>query len=217
MKKYLLTVILFFSITVAFSQHRIGLKLSPTLSFNRIDSESNLVNYSSNGVGTRFILGPTFDYFLGENYYLSTGLFYAPKRTGITGIANMPPGSSAPSRRIDEIYNIQYIQIPATIKLYTNELALDTRLYFQLGGLIEVKIADRVKEFDELLIDRFRPYDFSTLLGTGVEYRIGVNTVLYGGISYIRGLLNTATRQNSSFDRFTIKNDLIALDFGIMF
>jgi len=219
MKKFLLTAFLSFAITVAFSQHRVGLKFSPTLSFNRIDSDAETFNYSSNGIGTRFILGPTFDYFLGENYYISTGLFYAPKRAGITAIQNLPPTSSAPSRRVDEIYNLQYLQIPATIKLYTNELALDTRLYFQLGGLLDIKISDRAAQVDEVLIDRFRPYDFSALLGTGVEYRIGVNTVLYGGISYIRGLLNVATRQteNPSFERFTLKNDLIALDLGIMF
>lgn len=214
MKNYLLTTLLFFSITAAYSQHRIGLKFSPTLSFNRIDDDSQSIDYSSNGIGTRFILGPTFDYFLGENYYISTGLFYAPKRSAISGIEN---ASTGPSRRIDEIYNLQYLQIPATIKLYTNELALDTRLYFQLGGLLEIKIQDKIAESDVVLIERFRPYDFSALLGTGVEYRIGVNTVLYGGISYIRGLLNVASRQNSSFDRFTVKNDLISLDIGIMF
>lgn len=213
MKRILLTALLLFSITFAFSQHRIGLKLSPTLSFNRIDSESERIDYTSNGVGARFIFGPTFDYFLGENYYISTGILYAPKRAGISAIVNDT------RRRVDERYNLQYIQIPATLKLYTNELALDTRLYFQLGGLIEFKIADRAAQTDIFLVDRFRPYDFSTLLGTGVEYRIGVNTVLYGGISYIRGLLNLATRQtaNPIFDQFTLKNDLLALDIGIMF
>lgn len=215
MKKYLLTTLLFFSISIAFSQHRVGLKFSPTLSFSRIDSDADIMDYSSNGVGGRFILGPTFDYFIGENYYISTGLLYAPKRAGISAIRNNT------SERFDEIYNLQFIQIPATIKLYTNELAVDTRLYFQLGGLVEFQIANKIAEPATPLpiIERFRPYDFSALLGTGVEYRIGVNTVLYGGISYVRGLLNTATRQtgNPSFERFTLKNDLIALDFGIMF
>ncbi|MDQ3395876.1 MAG: PorT family protein [Bacteroidota bacterium] len=220
MKKYLLTGLLFFSITAAFSQNRFGLKLSPTISFNRVDSESALASYSSNGVGMRFILGPTFDYFLGENYYISTGLLYAPKRVGVTGVQNLPT-ASALSRQVDEIYNLQFIQIPGTIKMYTNELALDTRLYFQLGGVLEIKIQDKVKESQIPLITKFRPYDISTLLGTGIEYRIGVNTVLYGGISYVRGLLNTASRQTTSdqvfSERFTIKNDIIALDIGIMF
>ncbi|CAN5432189.1 hypothetical protein BH23BAC1_BH23BAC1_10310 [soil metagenome] len=213
MKKLLLSSIFLLLLSTAYSQHRIGLRFSPTLSVNRIDSDSERVDYSSNGVGARFIFGPTFDYFLGENYYISTGLLYAPKRAGISGIVHDT------RRRVDERYNLQYLQIPATLKLYTNELALDTRLYFQLGGLIEFKIADRAAQTDIFLVDRFRPYDFSTLLGTGVEYRIGVNTVVYGGISYVRGLLNAATRQtgNPIFDQFTLKNDLLTLDLGIMF
>jgi hypothetical protein len=213
MKKILLTVSCVFFVTLSYSQHRIGLKFSPTLSVNRIDSESDRIDYSSNGVGARFIFGPTFDYFLGENYYISTGLLYAPKRAGVSGIVNDT------RRRVDERYNLQYLQIPATLKLFTNELALDTRLYFQLGGLLEFKISDRSAQTSIVLVDRFRNYDFSTLLGTGVEYRIGVNTVLYGGISYVRGLLNVATRQKDDpiFDKFTLKNDLLALDLGIMF
>lgn len=213
MKKLLLAGIFIFIFSLGYSQHRIGLKFSPNLSINRIDSDSENVAYSSNGVGGRFIFGPTFDYFLGENYYISTGLLYAPKRSAVSGIR------ASNQQRVDEVYNLQYLQIPATLKLYTNELALDTRLYFQLGGLMEVKIQDKVSEADVILIRKFRPYDFSALFGTGVEYRIGVNTVVYGGLSYTRGLTNVATQLSGDqgFDKFTIKNDLLSLDLGIMF
>lgn len=209
MRKLVLLVVAILALQTAHAQSKIGIKFSPTLSTNRINSEDPDNAFSSNGVGGRFIFGPIVDLFITDNYYFSTGLLYAPKRAAFTVT---PAGGAS----IQEAYKLQYLQVPATLKLFTNELALDTRVYFQLGGLLEVKINEKAQQDDYIYVDRFRPFDISIHLGTGVEYRLGYNTLLFGGFYYNRGLINTVGRPLEGTD-VNIKNDLVGLEIGVKF
>lgn len=206
-KKILLFAIFLASFTYVSAQTKIGLKISPLLSVNRAAVDENNLNIGSDGAGFKMSVGPVVDFYLKENYYFSTGLFYTPKRAGISindnGITK------------EEEYNLQYLQVPATIKLFTNELALDKRLYFQLGGVTEIKIHEKNEGADNY-IEKFRFFDFSVMAGFGLEYRIGVSSTIFGGISYTRGLINAASKRKNDYD-FSVKNDLVSLDFGIMF
>lgn len=217
MRKLLFLFLAFFAFESAQAQSKIGIKFAPTLSSNRIDFTGEGFTVSSNGVGGRFIFGPIFDFFIDENYYLSTGLLYAPKRIGIT-VTNTNRSPNAPgSATIEESYNLQYLQLPATLKLFTNELALDTRVYFQLGGILDVKIAQNVPDNADRYLQRLRFFDFSLHLGSGVEYRMGYNTLLFGGIFYNRGLINPVTRTFEGGPDINVKNDLIGLELGVKF
>jgi hypothetical protein len=157
------------------------------------------------------VLGPIFDLFLGDNYSFSTGLFYAPKRVGLE-VTNRTTNITR-----TEAYNLQYLQLPASLKLFTNELALDTRIYFQIGGMLDVKINEKAQRDDNIYINKFQFFDFGVHLGSGVEYRLGYNTVLFGGFFYNRGLVNAARRTPEFANNLRINNDLVGLDFGIKF
>lgn len=210
MRKLILVVAAILALQTAQAQSKIGIKFSPTLSTNRIVNDDDPANsISSNGVGGRIIFGPIVDLFITDNYYFSTGLLYAPKRVGVTV-------TETGGTRAQEAYKLQYLQLPATLKLFTNELALDTRVYFQLGGLLEVKISDKPQKNNFIYIDRFRPFDVSLHLGSGVEYRLGFNTLLFGGFFYNRGLINVVTRTHNDVD-INIKNDLVGLEVGVKF
>jgi hypothetical protein len=189
------------------AQTQIGVKISPMLSVNRVASDDNNISATSDGVGFRASFGPIVDFFLMENYYFSTGLLYTPKRAGITirdsGIEQ------------SEDYKLQYLQLPATLKMFTNELALDTRLYFQVGGIPEIKI-DEKNTSGDTFVRKFRAIDFSVIAGFGVEYRLGVSSTAFAGISYSRGLINAASKRYENHD-FKLKHDLISLDFGLKF
>lgn len=214
MRKLLFLLLAFFTFECAQAQSKIGIKFAPTLSANRVTSEGPGYSVNSNGVGGRFIFGPIFDIFIAENYYFNTGLLYAPKRIGIEIINT----TTASPQTEEQTYKMQYIQLPATLKLFTNELALDTRVFFQLGGLLDVKIAENAQEdYTTNFIDKTRLFDFSIHLGTGVEYRLGYNTVLFGGIFYNRGLVNAVTQTAEGGPDIDVKNDLIGLDLGVKF
>ena len=190
------------------AQSKIGIKLSPTLSTNRIKYDGKDKAFSSDGVGGRFVFGPIYDHFLTENYSFSTGLLYAPKRVGL----EIRQGGTSTT----ESYRLQYLQLPVTLKLFTNELALDTRLFFQLGGLFDIKISEKA-DADVPVVDRFQFFDAGVHLGIGVEHRLGYNTVLFGGFFYNRGLVNAAAKTTGLADKLRINNDLLGLDLGVKF
>lgn len=215
MRKLFLLLFAVLSLQTAYAQSKVGIKFSPTLSTNRINfsSEGGRYTVNPNGVGGRFIFGPIFDLFVTENYYFSTGLLYAPKRIGISVTDTQSPIGTS-----EQVYRLQYLQLPASLKLFTNELALDTRVYFQIGGSLDVKIASSTKDDYAInYIDRTRLFDFTVQLGTGVEYRLGYNTLLFGGFFYNRGLVNAVTRMGVEGLDINVKNDLVGLELGVKF
>lgn len=195
----------------AVGQAKIGIQLNPTFSSNRVESQSNLVNVSNDNASLKFKFGPVVDIPISETYYFFTGVLYAPKQAAIiisdsnTGIA------------ISELYNLQYLQIPLAMKLYTNEIALDTRLYFALGVLAEFKIHEEADKKQYISINKFRIIDTSLMLSAGVEYNIGLNTALFGGLTYNRGLINAITEHLPLDEDIMMKNDLISIDLGVKF
>lgn len=207
MKRSFLVLSLIFIAYHAQAQTQIGVKVSPLLSVNRVASDDDNISATSDGVGFRASFGPIIDFFLMENYYFSTGLLYTPKRAGIT--------ISEDNVKRSEDYKLQYLQLPATLKMFTNELALDTRIYFQIGGIPEIKI-DEKETSGETFIRKFRAIDFSVMAGFGLEYRLGVSSTAFAGISYTRGLINSASKRFENHD-FKLKHDLVSLDFGIKF
>lgn len=193
------------------AQSKIGIKLSPTLSTTRVNYEGNDYNISSDGVGGRFVFGPIYDHFITDNYSFSTGLLYAPKRVALTGRNN------GTSQAFSESYNLQYLQLPATLKLFTNELALDTRVFFQLGSLFEVKINEKASNKINPIIQRFKFFDLGIHLGAGVEHRLGYNTIIFGGFFYNRGLISSESKTIELADELRLNHDLLGLDLGVKF
>jgi hypothetical protein len=205
----LLTLLLLLS-SLAFSQVKIGLNFSPSLAFSRLTNESVPANQSFNasGVGLRFVAGPEVSFYIGENAAFVTGAWYALKRASINSVTN--------GVHRDSVFNLQYIQLPATFKLFTNEIATDMKVYFQLGGTFDIKIAEKLKGYQyKLPSSQFQPIDASLLLGSGVEYQLGETTYFLVGIRYTRGLINSI--KGPLKQQINVKNSLISLDLGIRF
>jgi hypothetical protein len=192
---------------IDFSRIKLGLQVSPTLSFNRVDDESADVNFSSDGVGGRMIGGAVLDYMLTDNYFISSGLFFVPKRVGLR--------SDADDAR--DRHKLHYLQIPATMKLFTNEVALDTRIYFQAGFTLDIRLLEDNISETTTYVEDFGFVDSSLLLGVGAEYRYGYNTIFFGGFSYRRGLANVVRNEVAPAQDLVVKNDLFSLDLGIKF
>ncbi len=201
----LLAFLLFTFSGAAWAQQvELGFQLSPSLSFNRIDDDNTSDDLSTDGIGGRMIVGVIGDINFQENYYFSTGLLFVPKRVGIS----TPVG--------DEAYKLHYLQLPATLKLFTNEVALDMRVYFQVGLTLDFKLLEDNITENATYISDFRGFDSNVLLASGLEYRIGYSTTIYGGLSYRRGLVNVVKNASGPGD-FIIKNDMLSLDLGVKF
>jgi hypothetical protein len=231
MKKTLILILISLISTNIFAQLKAGIKFSPTLALNNVintaGTNSN-ESFSNNSLGIRYSTGLNLDFHFGTTVAFGTGLWFTVKRAGFK-ITNV--GGS-----VDEVYNLQYLQIPLTLKMYTNNIADDLKLYFQLGPSLDIKINERlITDGDPLLKPIhnaaindgnsavFSYIDISIIGGAGVEWQMGDNTALFGGLSYNRGLLNTfnpylqwgnGTYVNADI---TNKTSAISLDLGVKF
>ncbi|GAB4009455.1 hypothetical protein GCM10028808_18390 [Spirosoma migulaei] len=200
-----------------------SIRFAPSLNLNTAEGTGTYAGFRTNSTGVRMSVGPSLDYFFFKNRYaFGTGLWYTIKRSGFQmpgtfGSSQWNPG--APEK--ESVYNLQYLQIPATVKLFANNIAPNVRLYVQTGGLLSLKLAERA--LDEPRNGLYtaesggsrRQYgygDIELLLGTGVQYKINQNNAFNLGMSYQRGLINVA-RGNE----LVSKNRVVALELGFKF
>src|SRR5688572_3751195 len=117
----------------------IGIKVSPGIANNRFSSPSSF-DFKNENAKFRGSFGLILDYFFGKNYAFSSGLEYGVKGGKISFISgqvlNPITNQLENVRSIDEL-NIQYIQLPIGLKLFTNEVATDTKIYFLLGTALK--------------------------------------------------------------------------------
>ncbi|MBC3788022.1 outer membrane beta-barrel protein [Spirosoma utsteinense] len=200
-----------------------SIRFAPSLNQNTAEGIGTYAGFQNNGAAVRMSVGPTLDYFFfKDRYALSTGLWYTIKRSGF-----QMPGSFGETRFIpgmpykESIYNLQYLQVPATVKLFANNISPGIRLYVQTGGLLSLKVAEKALQTERNALyaaqsggDR-RQYgfgDIELLLGTGVQYKINQTNAFNMGVSYQRGLINVA-REN----QLVSKNRVLSLDLGFKF
>ncbi|MBD0257532.1 MAG: PorT family protein [Cytophagales bacterium] len=229
-KSAVLFLVMFLSVT-GFAQVKLGLRLAPGLAVNSVIGDDVFDAAEPNGASVRFSAGPIADFFFADNYAISTGLWYTVKRASF----RVPNGSltedAVGTLGNQTIYNLQMIQVPLTVKLYTNEVAPDIRVYFQLGGTFDAKLAEKAKEENNNILATlseaqdekaaYKPIDVSLYLGAGAEMVLGENTALFGGLSYNRGLVNALGRLDYAGTRINndlkIRNQLVSLEVGIKF
>lgn len=223
MKKALLAFLISgATIGAASAQVEIGLKVSPSVTNLRADSPSA---YGFQGESSKLGIGGGLivDYFFGENYAFSTGLELTGKGGKISYF------DATLNRRQEQKIGLQYLQVPVTVKLFTNDVTTDTKVYFQLGGSLNAAIAGRVNG-DKRYVDPATGQetkaskhaiipDASLRGGIGIEYQLGQSTKMIAGVSYHRGLFNIDRYfdKERGFTDVQLKNSEFALDLGIKF
>lgn len=211
MKKIAPVLLLMSFAFLGFAQPKLGLVVGPSISMNQVKyvDDANF-NYDNDGSAFKFRFGLEADFMLSETYAFSTGAIFAPKRAGFT----VDPLDGSPSSTQD--YKVHYLQLPVTLKLFTSEIQPDLKLYFQLGFKGEIKLFDEPFEEDYDLVEKFHLFDCSFTGGVGLEYGAGVNTILYGGLFYDRGLVNIV-KSSMTENKLTAKMHTLDLKVGLKF
>jgi hypothetical protein len=201
----------------AMAQVEIGLQISPAIAGNRFVAEDKY-GFEKENSSLRLGVGVIADYFFAQNYAFSTGLFYRSKGSEISYLS--PDGSSA---RLQDDISLQYLAIPVTLKLFTNEVAPGTILYFQVGGSLNTKVAAQVngkKVIDgNKVTKRFNIFEADAILGAGAEYQIGQSTKIFGGLTYHRGLtdIDDFYEERLGDKNISLKNNGVSIDVGVKF
>lgn len=200
-------------------------RVAPSVTFNTAEGFNSYAGFQKNGAAMRMSLGPSIDYFFfKDRYSFSSGLWYTIHRSGyqIPGQFGQPIWD--PGAKIQQSsYNMQYLQIPASVKMYANNLFPNARFYIQTGGLINIKLAEKPLDSAHNALFQYaedggnysRQYSrgsLSLLLGTGIQYRLNQSQALIMGISYQRGLTDVARARD-----LVSKNHAVSLDLGLKF
>ena len=232
--KAILSFLLLLSTSITFAQDgkfKLGLRFAPSLSSVRVQdlNDQDEVSFSGSPSGLRFSAGLTGDFYFGRNYSFYTGVWYSVMKSGLQASYTDPITKN--KTNAESITNLQYLQIPLALKLFTNEVATDVKLYFVVGGtgainIQEKKISykDDTKLFTEPALGKGYSFgDVGLLLGAGAEYRLGESTTLFGGLSYNRGLLNVPSANGplgagqSAAKLYDLSLNQISLEMGIKF
>ncbi len=216
MKKYIFSAIFLMvlgQLVIAQEDYRIGIKVGPSLSLSRTSSDGNSTGIARSGSAVRFLIGAFVDVPFKENYHFHSGINFASKTTGIT----LEDPNVAGGGPIGQKYDHEYLQVPLLLKLYTNEVLLDTKVFFNFGMVPEIRLNTDFDNTGIMAITEFRSLDLSGNFGGGLERSVGVNTRVYVGLNYYIGFLDQVKTQSSLYDDFQVKSNLFSLEFGIKF
>jgi hypothetical protein len=214
MKKLLIAALFCFSATVLFAQEdtfkgfKLGLAAHPTFGYIK----SDVTNVESDGLRAGFTYGLLGDFFFAQNYAFSTGL----KLTTING---QTKSTAATNNGEQQIYKLQYLEIPAKIKLYTGEND-DLRFFgeFGLGNGFNVRAKQDIKGGSGTTTtenaDIYKSTSFyraSLIIGGGVEFGLGEKTKLATGLTFDNGFTDIKSGDG------TLKSSYIGLNLTVFF
>jgi hypothetical protein len=206
MKKVIITLLALLTVFTGYAQFKIGLKVSPGMILNRTFVSPDSIHVTNNGLKFTIPFGVFVDIPLTERYYFNTGVNLVGKVSDL----NYQVGNGSISH---ERIKMQYIQVPVTVKLFTDEIAVDKKLYFQFGPAFEILINS--KGDPKKYIDKIQFGDISFLFAGGIDLKIGPNTSMCVGLAYNRGLLNIIQSHSLPAEEFSLKNDMFLLEIGI--
>ncbi len=208
MRKSILIALILINSALVFGQGvRIGIKASPTITFNRWQSDSDSINIVNSRDDTRFTFGLVADIEFKDNYYFSTGLLYSLRKLTF-GAENTNTGESDA-----EQYSLEYIEIPLTLKLFTNDIGVDSKIYVQPGFTLDFLVNWKGINKNDTRLTDLGFFDASFYIGAGFDKKLGVTNSFFVGVFFQRGLVDISTQTPG----ISVKNDLLGLDLGFLF
>mgnify|MGYP001826056939 CR=1 FL=1 len=113
-------------------------------------------------------------------------------------------------------YSLQYLDFPLGLKLKTEELGYAT-FFLQIGFNPMVNISALVSSNDEIydkesVRESIQVFNLGYHAGIGIEYRLGGNTALVGGIRWTSGLIDI-----SSEDDANVLTKALSFHLGVLF
>ena len=218
-----------------FSNMSLGFKFSPSITFNSLDASKDFKNMSSGSAQLRMTVGPIADFYFAEKYAFSTGLWYTAKGLSYnvyngfydSQVFVQKPLTSDEIKASSAEFNLQYLQVPLTIKMFSGQVIPDMPMFIQFGGTLDVKIAEKAINPVKNALVHYRDrvdanssiYGFGSanlLLGIGFEKPFGQGTdALFFGLQYQRGL--GEINRGNAFDNLATKTGQLVIDFGIKF
>jgi hypothetical protein len=199
----------------------LGVKAAPSISWLKTTEKT----YSSEGVKPGFSWGVVSEFYFARNYAIVSGVNFNYQG----GKLSYPDLISGNQVLLTRNYRIRYIEIPAVLKLKTNEMG-KFRYFGQLGLGFGVRLnskgSDEYREGTQTISGDYRDIDgltnlfrASMIVGGGVEYPFDKNTSLVLGVNFNNGFTDALKGENAINQdyRHEGKPNFVELHVGVMF
>ncbi len=205
-----------------------GLKVTPSIAWLRTDTKGT----ESDGSKFGFCYGLITEFRFSDNYSFATGLDVTYRGGKLRQTTEVNDNITKVVTIAESALTLQYIELPITLKLKTNEIGYLT-YYLQAGlapainirsrGDIAIntqtttlatddKVTSNVEVDDEDIQDEINNINLSMIIGGGIEYTLSGSTVLLVGIQFNNGLLDV-----SDDEELKMNSNLLGLSVGILF
>lgn len=218
-----------------FNNMSIGFKFSPAITFVSFEGVKNFKGMSDGAAKINMTVGPVADFYFAQKYAFSTGLWYTVKGVSYniynsfydTDVFVQKPLTKDEIRANAAEFNLQYLQIPVSLKIFSDQVTPGMPFYIQFGGTLDINIAEKPVNYAKNALvqyrDRVSPNsgvfgfgEANLLLGAGFEKKLGTGTdAFFFGLQYQRGL--SEINRGSSFADMITKTNQLVIDFGLKF
>jgi len=220
----LITILFFFILKSGISQEKpfvFGVRIAPTMGWMKPDSQG----YENQGTDVGFTWGFMAEFHLMENYainsgfnisYLNATLEYPEAVNGVDGVLNRG-------------YRLKYIEIPLTLKMRTNDfnrISYFGMIGFGVGFKLSAKAKDKfvpnggspLNEENDIS-DDIKNVRASMILGVGLEYAMGGDTKILGGLNFNNGINDILKNENKGDPTINHKgiNNYFELYLAVLF
>jgi len=217
-RKLLILIILAYSSALfAQSKMRLGAHIDPVFSWfsprtSQIEKDGARLGYNG-GLIAEYYFAPNYAFVSGLNLTQLGGNLLYKEEVDITtgeGAHVLLPAQTTVA------FNVNYLSIPMALKLKSNEIGYFT-YYAELGFLPEVNIGSRASSTGgaiskENVSKEINAFNMSFFFGGGIEYNIGGQTSLVGGIFFNNGFTDIL-----SADRYKAGLNFLNIRIGVMF
>ncbi len=188
-----------------------GLKVSPTLAWLKPDTKG----IEKGGSKLGFSYGIITEFNIQDNYSIATGLqvtyrggkLILPKRTPIDGIVITDINGNV--IKIKTTYNLQYIELPITLKMKTN--AFDKYKFFGQFGIVN-GLNIRAKDGDNNNIkNSINSYNVAMSIALGSEYTLSGSTALVASLEFNNGFIDVLKGDDKAISNY------LGLNIGVLF
>ena len=231
-RNILLAIILVFGMNSLFSQvkpFRFGVKVAPDFSWISPDTK----DYENDGMVPGFSWGFLADITLTDNYFVKTGFsvdYVGGKLTYPHSMLLDETQSALTAGTLKRKYSLRYLEIPATIKMRTNQFN-NMAFYGEIGfgGYFNLKAKGKdeftpdgsstVVSDDGDIKDEISFMRASMIVGAGMEYFIDESTSLIFSVDFNNGLTNVLNGKNNIDASLNERAQLyyFQLNVGVMF
>ncbi len=217
MKRYL-TLIIFLPVflNINCQDLRFGVFVDPQFSWMTPDAR----NISRDGIRIGIKGGLIVDKYFAKNYAFTTGIAISNMggnlhyKDSVIIETQETEQTLNPGSRVE--YKLQYISVPAGLKFKTNQIGYFT-FFAQLGFTPQINIKAKADASDnqidnENISKELNLLNLSYFFGGGLEYSLGGNTALTGGIIFDNGFIDVLSSKK-------VKETLsfLSVRLGIMF